>query len=244
MAATRSYPIQGRIVTMPAIVTDASAATATYLVDARAARRLLPGAELEVVELFPGRALLGLTCVDYRENDLGDYREISVALFVRERSAPAGLPVLEAALALARGRLATYIHRLPVDQSFTCEAGRRIWGFPKTVDEIEVEYTSDRVHCRWAVDGALVLRFSAPRGGTRRLPDNELVTYSYIEGVPHRTRFASGAEGFGFRWGGAELSLGDHPIAAELRGLGLPRRALVTSWMEKMHGRFEAPEKL
>ena len=69
-------------------------------------------------------------------------------------------------------------------------------------------------------------------------------TYSYIEGVPHRTRFVTGAEGVGFRLGGAELSLGDHAIATELRRLGLPRRALMTSWMERMHGRFEAPEKL
>jgi hypothetical protein len=30
---------------------------------------------------------------------------------------------------LARGRLGAYIHRLPVSQSFTCEAGRAIWGF-------------------------------------------------------------------------------------------------------------------
>jgi hypothetical protein len=229
---------------MPALVTDASTATATYLVDARAARCLLPGDEIDVVELLPGRALLSLACVDYRENDLGDYNEISVAFFVRERSAPPGLPVLGTALALMRGRMATYIHRLPVDQGFTCEAGRRIWGFPKTVDDIELDYASDRVHCRWAIDGKLVLRFSVPRGGARTLPDTELVTYSYIEGVAHRTRFVSGAEGVGFRLGGAELSLGDHPIAAELRGLGLPRRALVTSWMQKMHGRFEAPEKL
>ena len=57
-----------------------------------------------------------------------------------------------------------------------------------------------------------------------------------------RTRFVSGAEGVGIRLGGAALTLGEHPIADELRALGLPRRALMTVWMEHSHATFEAPE--
>ena len=51
--------------------------------------------------------------------DLGDYDEISVALFVRERAEPAGPPILGTLRNFASGRLATYIHHLPVNQSFT-----------------------------------------------------------------------------------------------------------------------------
>ena len=46
------------------------------------------------------------------------------------------------------------------------------------------------------------------------------------------------------RLGGAELSLGSGPIADQLRSLGLPRRALMTTWMERMRARFDPPEKL
>jgi hypothetical protein len=35
--------------------------------------------------------------------------------------------------------------------------------------------------------------------------------------------------GVRYRLGGARLRLGDHPYAAELAALGLPRRALVSS---------------
>jgi hypothetical protein len=42
----------------------------------------------------------------------------------------------------------------------------------------------------------------------------------------------------------AELTLGSGPIADELRSLGLPRRALMTTWMEKMRASFGAAEKL
>ena len=85
---------------------------------------------------------------------------------------------------------------------------------------------------------------SLPRGGSRSLSESRLTTYSHIEGVAHRTRFVSGAEGFGVRMGGAELRLGSGPIAAALRNLGLPRRALMSTWMEHMRARFDAPEKL
>jgi hypothetical protein len=242
--ARKVYTIQGRTVTLPCVVRDASAAAATFLVDAAAARRLLPGPDLEPAELLPGRALFSLAFIDYRDNDLGDYDEISLSFFVRPRGAPAGLPYLGTALDLFRSRLATYIHRLPVNQSFTCEAGCTIWGFPKTVDEIEIRHAEGRSACAWRCDGREVLRFSVPRGGSRSLPDATLETFTRIDGALHRTRFTSGAEGFGVRFSGAELALGDHPIADELRSLGLPRRPLLVTWMEHMSGRFEAPEKL
>ena len=88
----RSYVIEGRTVTMPVVVRDATSAAATYLVDAAAARRLLPGPELDVVELLPGRALFSIACIQYRDNDLGDYNEVSLAFFVRRRDQPRGAP--------------------------------------------------------------------------------------------------------------------------------------------------------
>jgi hypothetical protein len=79
------------------------------------------------------------------------------------------------------------------------------------------------------------------RGGRTRIPDAEMITYSRIDGVTHHTRFVSGAEGVGIHLGGADLELGTHPIADELRSLGLPKRPLLGVWMEHMHGRFEQP---
>ena len=229
---------------MPVCVRRAASGSATFLVSAAAARRLLPGPGLAVAEILPGRALLSIALIDYQDNDLGDYNEVSIALFVRPSAAPRGLPWLGDAIAMARGQLGTYIVHLPVDQAFTCEAGRTIWGFPKTIQRIELDYRPQRVTGRLIYDGELALALSLPRGGARTLPETELTTYTFIEGVLHRTKFRSGADGFGVKAGGAELTLGRGPLAAELRSLGLPRRALMTTWMERMHARFEAAEKL
>jgi hypothetical protein len=238
--AAQSYVIQGREVRLPVVVRDASSGAATYAVSAAAARRLIPGSALEPVEIWPGKALCSLAVIQYRDNDLGDYNEVSIAFFVREKQSAGGLPYIGTIADFLRGRVATYIHHLPVDQSFTCDAGRTIWGFPKTVERIDFSHESQRASCALYMGGSHVLTLSVPRGGSRRLPDSVMTTYSFIDGVPHRTEFSSGGEGVGFHLGGAELTLGAHPIADELRTLGLPKRALMTMWMERMHGRFEA----
>jgi len=237
------YVFQGREVTMPVVVRDAASMAATYLVSAAAARKLLPGPELDVVEIFPGQALFSIAVIDYVDNDLGDYNEVSLAFFVHARHGHNGSARghLGNAWAFLRSRLPTYIHRLPVNQSFTCAAGRGIWGFPKTIEKIDFEKTETRVRCTLTCDGRHVLTLAVARGGRTRIPDAEMITYSRIDGATHSTRFVSGAEGVGIRLGAAELELGTHPIADELRSLGLPKRPLLAVWMEHMHGRFEAP---
>jgi hypothetical protein len=238
--AEASYTIQGRRVVLPVRVRDASSGAATFVVPARAARRFLPGDALEIAEVLPGRTLLSLAAIEYRDNDLGQYNEVSITFFVREKGAARGLPYLGTMLDFVRGRVGTYIHRLPVDGSFTCEAGRTIWGFPKTVEKIDIEKSRERVTCMLTCDGVHALTLSLPRGGTRVLPDSSMTTYSFIDGVLHRTAFSSSGEQVGFRLGGAEVGLGEHPIARELRTLGLPKRAVMTMWMERMRGSFEA----
>jgi hypothetical protein len=243
-ARPKRYEIQGRAVTLPVEVRDASAAVATYLVPAEAAQRLLGTDAFEVARVLPGRALLSLAAIDYRDNDLGDYDEVSIAFFARPRGAARGLPWLGAWLDFARGALPTFIQRLPVNQAFTCEAGRTIWGFPKTVEEIAIDRPRGAVRCTLRMDGEHVLTLTAPRGGRRRLPERELTTLSVLEGVPHATRAVQSAEGVGFFARGVRLELGTHPVADELRALGLPRRALFAMWAERLRARFDAPGKL
>jgi len=222
-----------------------------FLVKAGIARSFLPDANLDVLEIFPGKAVLTISAIDYKENDLGDYNEVAIAFFVREAACKSLVPYLGDLFSILRGRAATYIQHLPVDQAFTCEAGSRIWGFPKTVEDIAFDYVDDvddgeaqRVSCRLVMDGSLVLECSFPRKGTGKMKDSSLCTYSYIQGVLHKTNFISGASGMGQFMSGTRIALGDHPIADELRQLGLPKRPFASVWIEKMHARFDLPEKV
>jgi len=242
IAEEGAYVFEGIEVTLPVIVRRARAAAATFVVPTAAARALLPTSDLEITEFAPARTLFTLGAIDYIDNDLGNYNEVSMAFYVRPRDVARGIPYVGAWGDFLTGHASTYIHRLPVDQSFTCAAGRGIWGFPKTVERIGMEVEGGRAACRLEMEGRHVLTLEVRRHGNRVLGDSAMTTYSYIDGVLHETAFRSGADGVGFARGGAKLTLGDHPIANELRGLGLPKPALLTVWMDNMRGRFEAPQ--
>src|SRR5215471_7140224 len=226
MPASPVYDIDGQTVTLPCIVRDASAGTAMFEVDAAGAQRMVP-ADFAVVESSPGRCQLILALIDYRDNDLGDYLEIGVTFFVTPRGASA-----EAA--------GTFIVRLPVDQRFTCLAGRAIWGFPKSVEDIVFDYADTSLTASLRMDGELVLRITVPRGGDESMPDLPMTTYTVIDGVPHGTAFSQGGSGAQVlaSGDGVRLELGEHPLAKELASLGLPGPALMSTWTEHMHGSF------
>ncbi len=231
--AADSYEIQGRTVELPAVVRDASSGSVMYLVDRDAAQAIVPDA-FEVAEAAPGQTQLTLVIVDYRDNDLGDYYEVGIIFFVR----PAGDPEAE---------LGSYIHALPVNQSFTCEAGCRIWGFPKSVEEIEFSYRDDSATCRLTMAGQHVLTLTVPRGGDGQTEDSEATGYTLIEGVPHTNTFTRGGSGECTTPGGegVALELGSHPLADELRSLGLEQATpLLSNWSEHMRGSFGPSVKL
>ena len=179
--ANSSYEIQGQTVTLPCDVRDASSGTVMYMVPANEAQRLVPEA-FEVLEPAPGQTQMSLLMVDYKDNDLGDYYEVGIIFFVR----PAGQPDAE---------VGTFIYKLPVNQSFTQEAGFKIWGFPKTVEEIAFDYADDSATCRLEMDGRHVFTLTVPRGGDGETTDTESIGYTIIDGIPHRNTFVRGGTG-------------------------------------------------
>jgi hypothetical protein len=224
------FEIDGRTVTMPARVRDASSGTALYDVDAAAAQALLPEA-FEVVEGSPGRTSLAIALVDYRDNDLGAYLEVGVILFARPR---------------AGGDDGTFIVHLPVDQPFTNAAGRGIWGFPKTLQRIDRDDADGRTTWTLTMDGELALRLTLPRGGDDEAPEMALTSYTLRDGVPHATAFRQWGTGSSICFGGegVTLELGPHPVGKELSSLGLPADPVMTTWTERMQATFEEPVPL
>ncbi|MFI5954006.1 acetoacetate decarboxylase family protein [Cryptosporangium sp. NPDC051539] len=226
-----TYDVAGRPVTMPVQVRDASAGTVLFDVNAAAAAALIPP-EFEIVESAPGRGQLAVALVDYRDNDLGAYHEVGLMFFVRPRSG---------------GEDGTFITRLPVDQSFTCEAGRKIWGFPKSVERIDVENTETSSSWTLYLDGEFAVRVRVPRGGSDEMPPSPMTAYSLIGGVPHRTTFTQGGAGSQVVLGGegVEVTLGSHVVSAELAALGLPGAPVVlSSWIERMRATFDDARSL
>jgi hypothetical protein len=234
---------------VPVEVRRAAQWSAQYLVPLAAAQRIVSPTGLEATGPLPGRALVAIAVCRYDDTDLDPYHEVAVSFVVRQHDAPAGASAARRARELAGGTIGVYIHRLPVDREFSCAAGRDIWGFPKWVTSIEIDQPEPGrrgggtgMTARLVDDGAHVLTLSVASGGRLRLPANAPPTYSFADGTLRRTTWTTSVEGTGGRLGGALLTLGDHPMADELRSLGLPKRALFSSSSTQMRASFDAAE--
>ncbi len=238
------HVIQGHRVALPVRVRDASAFLGVYSVPARTAQSVIDYSGLEVLRYRSGKALCCLLFVRYEDGDLGRYHEFGVSFFVRPPGGPGGRDLAH----LVRGRAGVFIHRLPVDGEFTCEAGRSIWGFPKVVTDIDLHEREHgrqrRAVLRFGGEPAVDLRVGGgvpvPGGGAA----TSLDAYTRFEGVTRRVPWRMRASGTRFRPGGAELRLGEHEAASELAGLGLPRRALASSSIAKLRMSFGAAEEV
>lgn len=210
----------------PVVVRDAALATATYLVPPDGVSALLP-AGLEPVVLARRWAVLALVFVDYRDTDLGAYHEVGTCFLVRG-------PESE--------RPGAYVHRLPVDGTFTMEAGRRLWGFPKWLTTSELTFEGHRATCH-LMDGDRHVLTASCRGLPAPLPGGRELTmeaWTSLDGVLRRTPWTMRHERARPRPGGTTVVLGeDHPMAAELRALGLPKPAAFTTVVERMTARFD-----
>jgi hypothetical protein len=224
MAASQ-HTIAGTVLTMPVRVRKANQHMAMFSVDADAAQRMVDYSGLKVCRYLPGRAIVVLMLMRYLDSDLGEYYEYGTNVMVNPPGSNASGPrALQSAGA--------FIHHLPVDQSFTLEAGQRIWGYPKVMADFTAR-DGRQFGFDVSIDGQLVVGMEfqpglpIPSVFTSREQVNP--TYSYRDGVLRETVGKMLLTGVRYRLGGARLWLGEHPYAKELASLGLPKRALVSS---------------
>lgn len=232
------FNIDGVNITLPVRVRHARSAFATFLVDAREAQAWIAETGLQIVEFWPGVAIMQLVGVDYVDNDLGNYNEAGISFFVRQPGASPGLPVLGALWDMLRGRLASYIHYLPVDQDFTMHAGRFIWGYPKWNTDVEVVPEEGYLLTRVTDQDRLVFSLRCPLGGTGTLKDQKQPSLACRQGRVYKTVGVARGSQVKFALGGEPPELGNHPIAYWLRRLGLPKKPMFCGTMGHMEMDF------
>jgi hypothetical protein len=219
------HTIAGTVLTMPVLIRKANQHMAMFSVDADAAQRMIDYSGLKVCRYLPGRAIVVLMLMHYIDGDLGQYYEYGTNVMVNPPGSNAsGVKALQDAGA--------FIHHLPVDQSFTLEAGTKIWGYPKVMADFTVR-EGNPFSFDVTIDGQFAVGMDFRRGLpmpaalTSRPQSNP--TYSYRDGVLRETIGEMTMHDVRYRLGGAQVRLGEHPYAKELAALGFPKRALVSS---------------
>jgi len=221
--------IDGVSIDFPVVVEEMNSATLVYTVPAGPARSLLPGDAFEVAGSAADTATLVVALCDYRRNPWGDYLEVNLGLLVH----PVGRP----------DEVGAFQWRMPVDQEFTCTAGNRVLGLPKSVEDLELVETADEVSFLLRSAGRIDLGVTLPRVDPVGEPvAATTVTYSYLEGVPTRVPLTIDLPTGVVDPDAVLLELGDGPVAAELRSLGLPTTPDHAAWGEGLRGTFHPTE--
>ncbi|MET0316728.1 MAG: acetoacetate decarboxylase family protein [Rhodococcus fascians] len=246
------HTIAGTVLTMPVKIRTATQHMAMFSVDADAAQRMIDYSGLRVCRYRPRRAVVVLMLMHYLDGDLGQYLEYGTNVMVNPPGSDAtGFKALQSAGA--------FIHHLPVDQAFTMEAGRSIWGYPKVLADFTVRGADDRAGVSGAddragvrdrhhfgfdvsIDGQFAVGMDFRRGlrAPSVLTSKTQVhpTYSHLNGVTRETAGEMRLSGVRYRPGGVTVRLGEHPYARELASLGFPKRALISSSADNVEMTF------
>ncbi len=240
-----SYTIDGTDVSFPVVVGDASMLMNGFLVNAKAAQALLAGTGFRVVELLPGRAILQLLAVDYKENELGDYNEGAIIFPVLAPGEKKPFPLFGAMKRMGDGTLGNFVYRMPVDQEYTTHAGRFIWGFPKWVSKIDIEFGASSARGTFVDEDELVYSIAAKTGGKGAPKEQRAASLAIRDGKAWRTYGTNNSSGVTFSLGGEVPQIGEtHPLARELRALGLPKKPVFTVSVESTRMTFGKPESV
>lgn len=227
-----------RQVHLPARIRDASQGLVVYGASLEAVRRVLEsdGCPFEPVEIGAEQTAIGIFLVSYRDTDLGVYDELGISCTVTPRGRP-DMPI---------GR---FIRHLFVNESFTRNAGREVWGYPKEIQELDLVRGEGEASCTLIGDGRRLLSLTLPREPSSSTAAVAVRDYTVLNGVPHRTTLHLTSADQRFRIGGEGVSLslgasGEHAASDFLRSVNLSEAPLLQLWTERLQGSLSGPQPL
>ena len=243
-AADRRFEIEGRTLRYPTDFRDGCSLVSMFLVPTRAADEQIAASGFTAAEVAPGRTIATVVGVHYTDTDCGAYDEVAWGVMVKpigdRRRVPYGATVAD----ILRGRVASYTWRLAVSTTLSRDAGLRMWGYPKTVEDLRFERSGGQASMAWHDGETEVMRLSVPDTGTRTPKRISPPVYSVLDGRQVVGNLTQSSTEVGYHRSGASIRLGAHPIADELRRLGLPKRPILATWNGHLTFRMSAPRPL
>ncbi|MGB3906475.1 MAG: acetoacetate decarboxylase family protein [Anaerolineae bacterium] len=211
----------GERVELPIRYLDWSAIVSGFTASADKLQELLPSKRLKPAVLTPGRGVISFGAFEYRELvDYPAYNEfgISIPVLYEPTVNIPGLPLLAPQWFKTYG---LYVHYLPVTTEVARDGGIEIWGYPKFLAEIAFEETEESLRCRLRAEGKDIMVLEVEKLATRPR-SMDWYTYTVKGHELLKTRIqVQGEIGMSALRGGATYTLGDHPIADELRSLDI-----------------------
>ncbi len=236
----------------PTFYTNVTCAIAIFLCDRNRAEAMMPHPSMKPVGMPGGRAVVLFSCYEYADvMNIAPYNEIAmtIPIMVDAGWSPALLP-----LVLDFKKKGYYVFSMPVTSLENQIRGRKIWGLPKIVEEIEI--SKDSRQCTTSArddDGEVYFRLSVPTTGSARHFDETGHLYSLRDGELLKSRtcfkgdFAVNTNPRplwrkGLRSETPTLELGSSARADDLRALNIEETAFQFRFAARMNSCFDLPE--
>jgi len=230
-AKLEEIEVFGVRVRFPVRYFDWSSITAAFPAPADKVREALPSDKLKPVQVTPGIATVALIAMEYRAVEgLAPYNEFAVMV-----------PVMYETSANVPGLPGYYVLHMPVTTEEARLAGVEIYGFPKFIAEISFEDAGKMCRCRVRAEGKDIIILEVDKLVTE--PQSEdIYTYTVKHDQLLRTLVqAQGQNSISDVRGGASYTLGDHPIAEELRALEMDKTSLLHRYAPQMRSMLHQP---
>jgi len=205
-------------------------------------RKLVPDKRLSPVQVVPGVGAVILSALEYHDTDIGPYNEFSFGIMVNSPQflALPGYNMLRQQLQLYNH---VYIHRLPVTTRIALVGGL-LFGFPKFIASIDFDETDQWLSCEVREKNDLLLRLKGRKIPTTRSDEMRMFAYVYLNGQPQCLEFRMNVREYGMsmKRSDAELELGTHPVAGELKNVLLSTKPLMYMCATRVQGMLFGPE--
>lgn len=225
--------------TLPLHFANALSVNSAFPLPANKARALLPDpAPVNLVEVFPGRAVLVVSFALYRESPFGTYAEAVLALMASHERVT---PVMTLARLTQESRYPAYVLHMFVNNAQAQPVGTD-WGLPRVLATVDIAEQGERTTCAVALEGQPVMQVEATRPRTERTRHMQIETYSQQDSTLWHAVMRCDAAAYGRTQGeGVAIQWGAHPIGQQLAAAGVSPQPLMLRYYDQMQAELSAP---
>ena len=231
----------------PAFYYDAGSLSAVFAARYKRLRELMPDPRYVPARLTPGLGVVVISCLEYRDTDIGPYNEVAVAIPLNEPYFRANLPGRALLNAARLGQQHAFMRHLPVTTEAALRGGVDFYNLPKFIAEIDFAEDGQRSRCRLAEGKEHILTLSGKQIVAARSQRTDLFCHSWMDGQPQSAQVKFNQLHVGTSWSrdAVVLELGErHPVALELRQLLVSSKPLQYEYAPRFEAIMFGPEHL